>query len=70
MTITALAVRAVADLTRRLRGYAEYRRRMHNATALHALSDDMLKDCGISRCEIDRVALHGRRSSNARNRVR
>ena len=55
-----LTARLFAELARQWRSHADRRRRLRGAEALHALSDQALKDCGISRSEIHSAALYGR----------
>jgi uncharacterized protein YjiS (DUF1127 family) len=45
---------------------AERRRRRRAVTALESLSDRMLADIGLERCDIPRVARHGRDASDRR----
>lgn len=46
-----------AGILRRCRWMIETRRGLR---LLSAADDEMLKDIGISRCDVDRVVLHGR----------
>lgn len=52
-----------AWILRRWRGMIETRRALR---LLSAADDDMLKDIGVSRCDIDRLVLHGRMPKKSR----
>ena len=46
--------------------WAEHRRRRRAVTALEGLSDRMLADIGLERCDIARVVRHGRDATDRR----
>jgi uncharacterized protein YjiS (DUF1127 family) len=59
---------AVLAAPQRLMAYGATRRRQRRAVhALESLSDRMLADIGLERCDIDRIVRHGRDASDRRS---
>jgi uncharacterized protein YjiS (DUF1127 family) len=54
MTLTSLTTQSGSRWNEMKHQFAEWRRRMRSRRELHGLSDETLRDIGVSRCDAER----------------